>query len=254
MKIRSLHPEFFTDPTVAELSYPARILFAGLWCRSDDYGRGRWLPKAIEGDVFPRDDVDILALLGELVDLDLIRVYRARGDEFYSIPSWEKYQSPKYRAKTSIPEPPDPKTPGHTDPGQIGDNPGRVPPELSQGEGEGEVEGEVEGVLAPKPARDEVWDTLAAVFGEPTTQTNRSLRGKLVKSLAAAGATDSEIVARVQRWPLHFPEATLTETALEKHWDRLATIPARATKQQARQLDTALSRREQRRKILGGEA
>lgn len=74
--------------------------------------------------------------------------------------------------------------------------------------------------------RDDVWDTLAELFGEPTTESNRKLRGRVVRSLKQAGATGEQIRLRCAAWPHHF-DATLTETALEKHWDRLARPPAR---------------------------
>lgn len=75
----------------------------------------------------------------------------------------------------------------------------------------------------------EVWDALAELFGEPTTESNRRLRGKITRSLKRAGATYGEILERAMSWPYHFPGATLTETALEKHWDRLARPPLRAS-------------------------
>ena len=76
--------------------------------------------------------------------------------------------------------------------------------------------------------RDEVWDALAELFGAPTTESNTRLRGKIVRSLKGAGATAPEIMERAMNWPFHFPGATLTETALEKHWDRLGRPPLRA--------------------------
>jgi hypothetical protein len=75
---------------------------------------------------------------------------------------------------------------------------------------------------------------LVALFGEPTTETNRTNRGRIVRSLKQAGATPEEIAARVASWPDHFEEATLTENALEVHWDRLGRPPARATPAQVR--------------------
>lgn len=71
--------------------------------------------------------------------------------------------------------------------------------------------------------RDEVWDALSTLFGEPTTRTAKSLRGKVTVSLREAGADGEEIAVRARRWPKLFPQATLTETALEKHWDLLAS-------------------------------
>lgn len=83
--------------------------------------------------------------------------------------------------------------------------------------------------LARTRPRNPVWDTLAEVFGDPSTKTARSVRGKVVASLTQAGATPPEILRRVAMWPLHYPDATLTDLALEKHWDALARPPLKAT-------------------------
>lgn len=75
--------------------------------------------------------------------------------------------------------------------------------------------------------RNPIWDALVEVFGEPSTDTARSLRGKVCSSLTRAGATPEEIISRAKSWPRHFEHATLTETALEKHWDALGRRPLR---------------------------
>lgn len=75
--------------------------------------------------------------------------------------------------------------------------------------------------------RNELWDTLSYVFGEPETASAKTLRGKTVRSLKAAGATPTDVLGRAKRWPLHFDTATLTETALEKHWHTLERPPLR---------------------------
>jgi len=79
-----------------------------------------------------------------------------------------------------------------------------------------------------KRAPNEQWDALKVMFGEPTVPTAIRLRGKLAKELRDAGATFDEILRRGKRWPSHFENATLTETALVKHWDRLGRKPLRA--------------------------
>lgn len=66
------------------------------------------------------------------------------------------------------------------------------------------------------------------MFGEPATPTATRLRGKTAAELKQAGATAEEILARGKRWPLHFDGATLTETALVKHWATLPRKPLRA--------------------------
>lgn len=92
--------------------------------------------------------------------------------------------------------------------------------------------------LFPEPRpRNPVWDALSELFGEPTTDTNKRLRGKVVASLRRAGAEYQEIMTRAMSWPLHFPGATLTETALEKHWDRLARPPLRADEDDVRRIE-----------------
>jgi hypothetical protein len=68
---------------------------------------------------------------------------------------------------------------------------------------------------------------LSAIFGEPTTRTACQVRGKVVASLRSARASPDEIVRRAKRWPLHFDTATLTDLALEKHWDTLDRKPLR---------------------------
>jgi DNA-binding Lrp family transcriptional regulator len=82
-------------------------------------------------------------------------------------------------------------------------------------------------------SNNDVWDALNELFGAPTTKTNQTLRGKITKSLQQAAATRQQILIRAQFWPLHFPDTTLTESALEKHWDRLARPPLRADTQDA---------------------
>lgn len=79
-----------------------------------------------------------------------------------------------------------------------------------------------------KRAPNEQWDALKTMFGEPTTRSAQKLRGQVCAELRSAGATGPEILARGKRWPHHFENATLTETALLKHWDRLGRKPLRA--------------------------
>lgn len=75
--------------------------------------------------------------------------------------------------------------------------------------------------------RDEVWDALAAVFGDPVTDGERRLRGKIASSLKRAGATGLDVSRRIRAWDEHWrPDGkgvspTLTLTALEKHWTAL---------------------------------
>lgn len=92
----------------------------------------------------------------------------------------------------------------------------------STGDTQNESHYERETSLAAAPRkRNETWDALTALFGEATTRTSQTLRGKICRSLDQAGATPDEILARAKRWRHVFPNAQLTEAALDKHWPLL---------------------------------
>ncbi len=103
------------------------------------------------------------------------------------------------------------------------------PPLPRSGLVEPEVVLEPEKIAAPPQPRPRnvIWDTLTEVFGEPTTRSAQKVRGKVCSSLSAARASPDEIISRAKRWPLHFDSATMTDLALEKHWDTLARQPLR---------------------------
>lgn len=103
----------------------------------------------------------------------------------------------------------------------------------------------------PGRRRDPIWDTLLEfphAFPEPTNDAARSKRNQAVKLLRQSGATPDQIRARVAAWPLHFPDATLTDTALAKHWDRLGHPPAKAPKADVQHLEDELRRQRRARR------
>jgi len=73
---------------------------------------------------------------------------------------------------------------------------------------------------------DEIWDAVSKGVGaEPVSKAERSRRGKVTKELKELDASPGEIFARCKRWPMVFPGATLTDTALLAHWGRLGGPP-----------------------------
>lgn len=113
LKIRSLRPEFFADAKMAQLSPLARLLFQGLWCIADDYGRGRYNPKSIEGEVFPHETVDIHTLLRELLELNRLVIYAVGDEQYFHIPTFERHHKPSRRFDSKLPQPPSASN-GHT--------------------------------------------------------------------------------------------------------------------------------------------
>ena len=102
-----------------------------------------------------------------------------------------------------------------------------TPPSVSVTPPEPELRTRKEPSSAEPRKRNEIWDTLTHMFGEPTTPSATRARGKVCAELKTAGATPDEILQRGRNWPSHFDGATLTEHALVKHWHTLARKPLR---------------------------
>lgn len=95
-RIRSIHPGFFTDDDVMELSIPARLLFIGLWCDADDQGVFAWKLKSMKARLLPSDDVDMAALLAELVAVGKVKRFEVDGQVFGAIHNFRIWQRPRY--------------------------------------------------------------------------------------------------------------------------------------------------------------
>lgn len=94
-RIRSLHPGQWRDQDFVECSFGARLLALALRNEADDQGVFEWKPKQIKMNVFPADSVDIDALLGELVQFNIIRAYETAGRHLGAIRNFRRYQRPK---------------------------------------------------------------------------------------------------------------------------------------------------------------
>jgi hypothetical protein len=92
-KIRGIHPEFWTDEDIVELSLPARLLFIGLWNLACDNGHLDDKPKQIKMRILPSDDVDVDALLDELAWHKRIE----RKDGTITIRKFAEHQKPHRR-------------------------------------------------------------------------------------------------------------------------------------------------------------
>lgn len=91
-RIRSIHPGLWTDEAFMGLSPFARLFYIGLWNEAYDDGVFEWKPLTLKARIFPADNVDVPALLAELVEADCIR----QGDGKYGlIRNFRVYQRPK---------------------------------------------------------------------------------------------------------------------------------------------------------------
>lgn len=106
MRIRTLKPEFFQSETIASLSFPARILYQGMWCFADDHGRGRANPKLVKAAVFPLDDdmgiEDVTLLMKEVFESGMAHPYEVGGKDYYHVVQWIENQSAAFRRGNPI--------------------------------------------------------------------------------------------------------------------------------------------------------
>lgn len=109
-RIRTIKPEFNTSESVARLSRDSQLFFVKLLVECDDYGRIRWLPKKIAGDLYPlAEDVgaaQIEAWAAELEREDIFALYEVDGSTYGRFKNWERHQRVDKPGKSSIPEPP----------------------------------------------------------------------------------------------------------------------------------------------------
>lgn len=94
-RIRSVHPGFFTDEDIVEVSLGARLLLIGLGVEADDKGTFPWKPKTLKMRIFPADTLEVAPLLDELAQLGLIKRYESGGKYFGAIRNFRKHQRPK---------------------------------------------------------------------------------------------------------------------------------------------------------------
>ena len=81
-RIRSIHPGLFTDEAFMALSMSARVVLMGLCTEADDHGVFAWKPLTLKARLLPADNVDMVALLGELEKMDFLKRFSDDGHEY----------------------------------------------------------------------------------------------------------------------------------------------------------------------------
>lgn len=94
-RIRSVHPGFFRDENLVACSAFARLLFIGIGIEADDKGIFEWKPVTLKMTVFPGDNVDVAALLDELVKAGNVIRFEVSGKSYGAIRNFRKFQRPK---------------------------------------------------------------------------------------------------------------------------------------------------------------
>ena len=101
-RIRTVKPEFWTSPQIAECSPNARLLFIGMWNFCDDAGVHPGSTQRLKMEVFPSDPFTIPQITGwvdELIAQGLIVEYEANHKSYWRVTGWnhQKIDRPTYR-------------------------------------------------------------------------------------------------------------------------------------------------------------
>lgn len=95
-RIRSIHPEQWTDDDFVTCSPLARLLALGLRNQADDNGIFERTPVKLKMRILPADNCDVTALLDELHQSNQVFFFTADGREFGMVRSFQRFQKPKY--------------------------------------------------------------------------------------------------------------------------------------------------------------
>lgn len=107
-RIRTMKPSFWGDERVAKLTRDARLLLAGLISMADDDGRFLASPNAVNGYVFPNDDLPpakVAKWLDEIARVGIIHTYRPDAVTYGCLPNWHKHQKINRYTPSQLPEP-----------------------------------------------------------------------------------------------------------------------------------------------------
>lgn len=107
-RIRTIKPECWQDEAVGSLSHMERLLWIGLITMADDEGRLRAPVTAINGHVFPWDDLAntrVKKALDAIEAAGLIVQYEHDGKPYAAFPKWGDHQKIDRATSSKLPAP-----------------------------------------------------------------------------------------------------------------------------------------------------
>ena len=109
-RIRSIKPEWLEDEALLRAGSDARVLSVALILLADDYGRGRYIPEALAGQVFPFSEDSSRAFreaVWRLYEPGFLKLYEVREQHYFEVANWAKHQKVDKPGRPRVP-PPDP--------------------------------------------------------------------------------------------------------------------------------------------------
>ncbi len=107
-RIRTIKPTFWGDASVSRVSRDARLLMIGLISMADDDGRFLGSTAAINGFVFPNDDIPpakVRKWLDELEKIKLIHLYGIDDIAYGCFLGWKSHQVINRPQASTLPPP-----------------------------------------------------------------------------------------------------------------------------------------------------
>lgn len=105
-----IKPEFWDDEKLARVSRESRLLFAGLWTYSDDFGVVKGNLGWLQSKIFPYDrDIKAAKFASWIEGLEsngFIIPFDADGEKYFYIKNFHKHQNVDHPSKQRNPEPP----------------------------------------------------------------------------------------------------------------------------------------------------
>ena len=179
-RIRTIKPEFFDDPKMADVSPLARLAFIGLWTQVDKAGRILYEPKRLKVRILPFDECDVDAVMTELVRIGVVTVYKADDRKVLQVNAFLRHQRPHPREPESdLPErataKPDPAVKENGQPCKGDVEPVRKGREGNgkEGEGNGEACPPIPDATLDQPNFDQMLRDLIAAYPASGRSTGR---------------------------------------------------------------------------------
>lgn len=98
-RIRSIKPEFWTDPDIVAMPMAARLFLIGCWNHADDYGVLRDDPERLRLQIMPADPIDAVDIVDELVESKfLVRMIAPDGTALLVVRTFTIHQKIDKRA------------------------------------------------------------------------------------------------------------------------------------------------------------
>ena len=103
-----IDPDFWSDEKLGRCTRDERLLFMGLISNADDEGYGRGSIKLLKSTIFPYDE-DLKSsvvdkMLSNLVQENLVIIYKVDGQEFYFLPNFKKHQTINRPTSSKLPK------------------------------------------------------------------------------------------------------------------------------------------------------